>query len=701
MKIRSILLSILTGCLFVACSQKGKPKIQSGKLTLSYNDSLYTNVHFSNAKEPLMAGFQPSEILRTDNQTVKIFKLQDYHTQSFTDNIGSGKRLIIEGLARNKNYSIKKKVIATVYDNIPNFISTRVEYYNKGKNTINLAGWDNNRYTLQPLDSDSHKHNFWSFQTGTYPSRPDWVLPVDNDFKQQNYLGMNASDYGGGTPVVDLWRPDAGLAVGHVEMTPQLVSLPVDSKDLTKGARLEVQFDVDSVSHKKYKHSIAPGDSISTFDTFLSAHTGDYFAPLRTYRNVLAAKGMKFSKPPKAAYQPIWCAWGYGRDFTLQKVLNTLPKVKELGFKWVVLDDGWQRAEGDWRTNNKFNGMSMKNFVDKIHSYGLKAKLWWTPLAADPGSKTYEQHPDMLLVNKEGHHERISWWNSDYLDPALQETQSYTTDLVKKFMDDWGFDGLKIDGQHLNQVPPDYGHGANEKLPAEKATLEYPEKSVEQLPTFFKKIYETAQKIKSEAVVEICPCGTSASSFIMPYMNQPVASDPLDSWQIRLKGKTYKAIMGDDVAYYGDHVELSDNGTDFASTVGIGGVIGTKFTWPKSSSKSDNKSLLTDQKEALVKKWMKIYKQNMLPKGHYLGRLYDIGFDHPETHVIEKNDKMYYAFYSDSFDGTIELRGLKPGVDYSLTNYETGEDLGTVEGPKDQLKAHFTKHLMVEATPKK
>jgi hypothetical protein len=27
---------------------------------------------------------------------------------------------------------------------------------------------------------------------------------------------MNASDYGGGTPVVDVWRPDVGIAVGHV-----------------------------------------------------------------------------------------------------------------------------------------------------------------------------------------------------------------------------------------------------------------------------------------------------------------------------------------------------------------------------------------------------------------------------------------------------------------------------------------------------
>ena len=46
-------------------------------------------------------------------------------------------------------------------------------------------------------------------------------------FDQRNFMGMNASDYGGGTPVVDVWRRDYGLAVGHVETVPKLLALPV------------------------------------------------------------------------------------------------------------------------------------------------------------------------------------------------------------------------------------------------------------------------------------------------------------------------------------------------------------------------------------------------------------------------------------------------------------------------------------------
>ena len=82
---------------------------------------------------------------------------------------------------------------------------------------------------------------FWSYQSGSYEKRPNWVLPLHANFQQENYQGMNASDYGGGTPIVDVWRRDVGLAVGHVETRPKLVSLPVSMPDATH-ARIAVRF---------------------------------------------------------------------------------------------------------------------------------------------------------------------------------------------------------------------------------------------------------------------------------------------------------------------------------------------------------------------------------------------------------------------------------------------------------------------------
>ena len=147
--------------------------------------------------------------------------------------------------------------------------------------------------------------------------------------------------------------------------------------------------------------------------------------------------------------------------------------------------------------------------------------------------------------------------------------------------------------------------------------------------TFLKAIYQQAIAINPDAVVEICPCGTSHAFHDMPYMNQAVASDPLSSWQVRHKGKTIKALMGPSAAYAGDHVELSDHADDFASTIGVGGIVSTKFTWPR-DRKPKNGLLLTPQKEAQWRRWIALYNDKRLPQGRYRGDLYDIGFDKPK-----------------------------------------------------------------------
>jgi alpha-galactosidase len=375
----------------------------------------------------------------------------------------------------------------------------------------------------------------------------------------------------------------------------------------------------------------------------------------------------------------------------MKQVYGTLPKAKELGFQWAVLDDGWQTAEGDWYLRKeKFprGDRDMKQFTATIRKSGMRPKLWWVPLAVDPDTDLMKEHPDYVLINSDGKTQDISWWDSYYLCPAYEPVREYTKALVRKILSDWDYDGLKIDGQHLNGVPPCHNPAHQHASPNE---------SVEALPDFFKDIYDTALEIKEDAVVEICPCGTSYNFFYMPFMNQPVSSDPLSSWQIRHKGKTFKALMGSSVPYYGDHVELSDNRNDFASTIGIGAVPGSKFTWPV-GAKKDSRIDLTPEKEEVWAKWLEIYQEKMLSKGDYLGELYDIGFDRPETHAIAKDGKMYYAFYADSFDSSVELRGLEPS-EYQVTDYVNGVDHGVVNGPIGSIQVQFQGYLLLEAKP--
>ncbi|WP_273277776.1 glycoside hydrolase family 36 protein [Maribacter polysiphoniae] len=653
--------------------------IQQGNLTLEINGNLKTRLSatFEEAK-PLMDDFQSSEQLVVAKQGLTDFSVEGVEETSLEGSL-TGRQWVVNGVYNDNGLSVGKKLIITAYDKYPDLLTTKVIYTNTSNSDVFVEEWTNNGYQIL---SQGDEPAFWAFQGSSSTDRSDWIKPLEPGFYQKNFMGMNDSDYGGGIPVTSVWRPDVNVAVGHLSLVPKLVNLPTELPSNDSKVHIGVSKDFEERTVFKSQ------ETLETLETFISVSKGDYFTNLSRYSNLMQDKGVKIAEAEPAAFESIWCAWGYERKFTLDEIVGTLPKVKELGIKWAVLDDGFQIAEGDWDANpKKFpkGNQEIKGLVDDIHKQGLKAKIWWTPLAADPGSNALKQNPEMQIMQKDGSPQFITWWDAYYLSPANDKTIEHTKKIIHLFMDDWGFDGLKMDGQHMNCVAPDYN-------------LDDPESAPEKLPDFFQMIYDEARSIKPHAVIENCPCGTCMSYFNMASMNQAVSSDPLSSWQVRHKGKTYKALVPN-TAYYGDHVELSDNANDFASSFGIGAVLGTKFTWPKDNPYAEASYLLTPEKEKVWKKWFSLYDEKMLSKEKYLGELYDLGYDKPETHVIQKEETLYYAFYDSDWNGEIVLKGLKEGASYGVRDYFNEKDLGAVSSDKPTIKVDFKDYLLIEVTP--
>ena len=660
------------------CITSAQTIITNKNLRIEVNDGLQTKVNstFINAK-PLMNNFSSSEYIQTKYFTAKLFLLTRKEKINIHDAAGDGTQYIFYGM--NDIDKMEKILSIKTYNNFPDAAFYDVQYINHSSKNLPVIKWVNNEYNVLP-STDTTK--FWSFQGSSHSDRRDWIQKINRGFYEKNFMGMNASDYGGGIPVIDLWRKDAGIAIGNTESVAKLISLPIDFDAYATSANMSVQYEYPE------EDLLRPNDSLSTFETFVSVHQKDCFTTLRSFSNYMQTKGIKAAATEPAAFEPIWCAWGYERDFNLHEILNTLPEVKKLGIKWVGLDDGYQQAEGDWHTNKEhfpYGDAQMKSFVDSIHVLGMKAVIWWAPMIAEPGSKVLKEHPNILLQQKNGAPQYVSWWKSYYMSPTDSTVLQEMKKTVKLFMQDWGFDALKLDGQFMNACAPDYGdHG-----------LQYPEQSFENMPLLFKTIYQTAKSIKPDAVVEFCPCGDVMNIYHMPYTNQFVASDPESSWQVRLKGKVYHALMPN-TAYFGDHVELTDTKQDFASQVGVGAVPGTKFVYPATGVKAKDENLLTPEKEKLFKRWIEIYNDKMLSKGIYRGDLYDLGYDYPETHCIQKDDAFCFAFFNPDFNGTIELRGLNELQKYSVVDYVNNKDLGTINGNNPKLKVRFKQNLLIE-----
>jgi alpha-galactosidase len=506
-----------------------------------------------------------------------------------------------------------------------------------------------------------------------------------------------------------LWTATVGEAIGHLEPSPLVLSIPVK---VEKSGRVLASLDLDSGA------ALRPGESFTTPWSFVAVFHGDFYEPLRMYSQALARQGWKIPSPTDADYEANWCGWGYRSDVTVAQMLGTIPKLKELGFKWATLDYRWFNNFGDWEPRPEtFTRESLKRVVDDYHQQGIKLQLWWLPLAVSDGqpwepigpeersaaareqqkypATVFKEHPDWLILDRNGKPARL-FLNRAALCPALPEVQEYHRKLTEKFIRDWDFDGHKLD--MCFTMPACYNP---------KHHHQSPEESIHAMGDVFKVIFETTRRLKPDSVTQVCPCGTAPNIAWLPYMDQAVTADPVGAVQVRRRIKMYKALMGPQAAVYGDHVELSamrrvgrdyqEAGEDFASTVGLGGVLGTKFTWPDYGPQF-KEVFLTPQKEAHWKKWIDLYNAKMLSRGTFRN-LYTVGYDVPEGYAIEKDGKMYYAFFapepSKVWKGEIELRGLQPGK-YRALDYENGKDLGTIESATPRLAAEFTHHLVLE-----
>ena len=616
-----------------------------------------------------------------------------------------GKRIEVSGAGPNP--ALRQTLTIEVYDDFPQAAIVSAAYRNTGSNevpldSVSLVGRELNASLVDPKAAP---YDMWSFHGASIKWGKDDVLRISRKFSQQNPFGVQVETegdlgrVGGGIPVVALWTRNVGEAIGHVETLPLDVSMPVRAE--ADGVRAAVQLSP--------KASLKPGEVYSTPRAFVAVYSGDFYEPLNLWSRMVDREGLSRPANNPENYAISWCGWGYEEDVTPKQMVNTIPKLKELGIHWATLDDRWFDNYGDWQPRpDTFPADSIKKMVKDFHDQGIKVQIWWLPLAVEDGHGRYgnhpyvvsdvvKQHPDWLILDKNGK-PALMTRNLPALCPAVPEVRAYYRQLTERFVKDWDFDGHKLD--NIYTTPLCYNPRHHHKSPMD---------SVYAMGDVYKTIFETTRALKPESVTQSCPCGTPPSLAWFRYMDQAVTADPVGSVQVRRRIKMYKALLGPNSAVYGDHVELTrikfvkggdeqDDGRDFASTLGTGGVLGTKFTWDENRPKFKNVAL-TPEKEAYWKKWTSLYNDKMLSQGTFLD-LYVTGYDDPEGYAIEKNGKVYYAFFpsGQKFSGEIELRGLKPGQ-YQVTDYVNGKDYGKINGPTARLRADFTEHLLLEAAP--
>ena len=157
-----------------------------------------------------------------------------------------------------------------------------------------------------------------------------------------------------------------------------------------------------------------------------------------------------------------WCSWFYtldkvSEDEVLRNTAFAAEHLRPFGLEYVQVDDGYQRAQGDWEGNERFPH-GMKWLAERIKAHGFKPGIWIAPYVISEQSDVFRHHPEWLVRRTDGSLQRIGNWDSENSPAALAEVvkrycldithpgaAEWLRDLFETLGRRWGYEMIKID----------------------------------------------------------------------------------------------------------------------------------------------------------------------------------------------------------------------------------------------------------------
>lgn len=192
---------------------------------------------------------------------------------------------------------------------------------------------------------------------------------------------------------------------------------------------------------------LKPGETLFSERAFiLFQNGGDPLVPIETYADAVAAH-YAIDLPKEVPVS--WNSWGtkYHHDINEQNMLENLKAAHEklfaYGLNYFVVDDGWQKAYGDWFENEKFP-RGLKFIFDEAKKLGFKTGMWESDFVADLNSELAKEHPGWLL-KKDSIGKQLVSPDKAPLDLTNPEVQQHLRERIRRYTKEWGAQWLKND----------------------------------------------------------------------------------------------------------------------------------------------------------------------------------------------------------------------------------------------------------------
>lgn len=145
---------------------------------------------------------------------------------------------------------------------------------------------------------------------------------------------------------------------------------------------------------------------------------------------------------------------GSGDEKSTAELATFLAKeLKPYGLGFLQIDDKWQNGRARQGPAKDFTGANpegpyprgMKAAADSIRASGLTPGLWFMPFAGDHEDPIFQDKTEWFVKTAEGKVFETEWGGSS-LDMSRPAAREHMKSLVARFVKDWGYRYLKMDG---------------------------------------------------------------------------------------------------------------------------------------------------------------------------------------------------------------------------------------------------------------
>lgn len=156
----------------------------------------------------------------------------------------------------------------------------------------------------------------------------------------------------------------------------------------------------------------------------------------------------------------VWNSWlAYFENVTDEKIMENVQEIKkrELPVDVIQLDDGYQRAWGDWLEPKPGAFSSIRDLVSRIKDRGMRTGIWIAPFHVKRDSNLFQQHPDWMLPGVVDMSHGGDRYILDVTNPAAAE---YLYRVMSKFKE-WGISYVKADFLYAGALEARRRNGMN------------------------------------------------------------------------------------------------------------------------------------------------------------------------------------------------------------------------------------------------